>query len=212
MNDMEEFWESSFKKMQTMWGFEPADSAVLAKDFFLEQKAKEILIPGIGYGRNARLFCDNGFSVTGIEISQTAIDLAREKTGLGIIIHHGPVTMMPFDNKIYDGIFCYALLHLLNQRERKKFISDCYNQLRPGGYMIFIVVSKEVPMYGQGKRLSKDRFERMEGVRVFFYDTESVEREFRNYGLTGITVIDEPIKHMPEEPAMRFIMIKCRKS
>jgi len=61
-----------------MWGFEPAKSAVLAKDFFVEHKVKNILIPGIGYGCNAKVFMDNGMSVTGIEISQTAIDLAKK--------------------------------------------------------------------------------------------------------------------------------------
>ena len=52
---------------------------------------------------------------------------------------------MPFDNKLYDGIFSHALLHLLNEQEREKFIEDCYNQLKPGGYMIFTTVSKKLP-------------------------------------------------------------------
>jgi 2-polyprenyl-3-methyl-5-hydroxy-6-metoxy-1,4-benzoquinol methylase len=94
-------------------GFEPTDSATLTKDFFLEKNIKDILIPGIGYGRNAKVFIDNGINVTGIEISKTAIELARQN-GLNIPIFHGSVTDMPFDNKLYDGIFSFALLHLLN--------------------------------------------------------------------------------------------------
>ena len=35
-------------------------------------KVKDILIPGVGYGRNAKVFIDNGINVTGIEISKTA--------------------------------------------------------------------------------------------------------------------------------------------
>lgn len=103
---------------------------------------KDLLIPGIGYGRNAQVFMDHGIDVTGIEISQTAIGLARQH-GLDMRIHHGPVADMPFDSKLYDGIFCYGLIHLLNRRERGKFIQDCYNQLKPGGYMIFTAVSKK---------------------------------------------------------------------
>lgn len=102
---MTEFWESSFIEKQTMWGGEPSDSAILTKDFFLEKKVKDILIPGIGYGRNAKVFIENGINVTGIEISKTAINLAR-KNGLdNISIYHGSVTDMPFDNKLYDGIY-----------------------------------------------------------------------------------------------------------
>lgn len=32
---MSEFWESNFREKQTMWGFEPADSAIMALDLFL---------------------------------------------------------------------------------------------------------------------------------------------------------------------------------
>lgn len=208
---MTEYWESSYKEMQTSWGYKPSDSAILSKDFFLACKAKEILIPGIGYGRNAKIFCDNGFKITGIEISKTAIDLAKSKNGLDIKIHHGSVTEMPFDNKIYDGVFCYALIHLLNFQERKKFIKDCFDQLKPNGYMIFTVVSKKVPMYGTGKQLSKDRFEIMKGLKVFFYDADSVKREFEKYGLVEFSEIDEPIKHMENEPPLKCILVKCKR-
>ncbi|AOY77711.1 class I SAM-dependent methyltransferase [Clostridium formicaceticum] len=208
---MTEFWESSFIEKQTMWGFEPSDSAILTKDFFLEKKVKDILIPGIGYGRNAKVFIENGINVTGIEISKTAIDLAR-KNGLDdISIYHGLVTDMPFDSKLYDGIFCYALIHLLNNHGRKKFIKDCYNQLKPNGYMIFTTISKKAPMFGKGKQLSRDRFEIIKGVKMFFYDSDSIKREFGKYGLIEISEIDEPNKKIENKPPLNFIVVKCKK-
>jgi SAM-dependent methyltransferase len=207
---MTEFWESSFIEKQTMWGFEPTDSAIVTKDFFLERNVKDILVPGIGYGRNAKVFIDNGINVTGIEISKTAIDLARQN-GLDISIFHGSVTDMPFDNKLYDGIFCYALIHLLNNRERDKFIKDCYNQLKPNGYMIFTTVSKKAPMFGKGKQLDKDYFEIMEGIKMFFYDSDSIKQEFEKYGLVEFSEIDEPSKNMNNKPSVKFIIVKCKK-
>ena len=117
-------------------GFEPTESAILTKDFCVENNVKDILVPGIGYGRNAKVFIENSINVTGIEISKTAIDLARENGLEDVSIYHGSVNEMPFDNKLYDGIFSHALLHLLNEQEREKFIKDCYNQLKPGGYMV----------------------------------------------------------------------------
>lgn len=208
---MTEFWESSFIEKQTMWGFEPSDSAILTKDFFLEKKVKDILIPGIGYGRNAKVFIENGINVTGIEISKTAIDLAR-KNGLDdISIYHGSVTDMPFDSKLYDGIFCYALIHLLNNHERKKFIKDCYNQLKPNGYMIFTTISKKAPMFGKGKQLSRDRFEIIKGAKIFFYDSDSIKREFGKYGLIEISEIDESNKKIENKPPLNFMVVKCKK-
>ncbi len=207
---MTEFWEASFSEKQAMWGFEPAEAAIWAKDFFLAQNVQEILIPGIGYGRNARIFLDNGIGVTGIEISKTAIDLARQN-GLTIPIYHGSVTDMPFDAKLYDGIFCYALIHLLNRRERKKLINDCYRQLKPDGQMIFTVVSKQAPMFGAGQQLSKNRFQTDHGVKLFFYDAASVRSEFGGFGLVECREIDEPVKNKPQHPVGKFLMVRCKK-
>ena len=207
---MTEVWESSFMENQRMWGFEPSDSAIVVKDFFLERKVKNILIPGIGYGRNAKVFVDNGIDVTGIEISKTAIELARQG-GLDIDIFHGSVTDMPFDDKLYDGIFCHGLIYLLNSCEREKFIRDCYNQLQPEGYMIFTTISKDAPMFGKGRELGKDYFEIAEGIKMFFYDSYSIQEEFGRYGLTECSEIVEPHKNMENKPPYKFIIIKCKK-
>ena len=134
--EQSEFWEKNFVEKQEMWGFEPSRSAVLTKDFFLERSVKDILIPGIGYGRNARIFKDNGMVVTGIEISGTAIEMAKKHYGPDMKICHGSVTDMPFDTCKYDGIFCYALIHLLDSGEREKLVRDCYSQLAENGYLI----------------------------------------------------------------------------
>lgn len=201
-NETPEFWESVFVEKREMWGFEPAPSALLAKDFFVENSVKNVLIPGIGYGRNAQIFRENGMEVTGIEISKTAIELARKHYGPAMTIHHGSVTDMPFDDRRYDGIFCYALIHLLDSDERRKLIRDCFRQLSENGHMIFTAISKEAHTYGTGKFISTDRYEVFEGVRMFFYDRESIRAEFGDAGLIEIAEIKE---NYP------FYLITCRK-
>ena len=37
-------------------------------------------------------------------------------------MYHGSVNEMPFDNKLYDGIFSHALLHLLNGQEERNLL------------------------------------------------------------------------------------------
>ncbi len=200
---MIEFWENAFQNNQEMWGWEPAISAVLANEFFVTHGIENVLIPGIGYGRNARIFRDNGMQVTGIEISQTAIDLAKKHFGNDLLIYHGSVTEMPFDNRLYDGIFCYALIHLLDKEERKKLIKDCYNQLAENGFMIFTTVTREAQIYGQGTCIGKERFEIFSGVKMFFYDRKTIEEEFENAGLLEISEVKD---------VYPFYFIKCSKA
>lgn len=190
-----------------MWGLQPTVSAVWAGEFLAQQGAREVLIPGIGYGRNARPFTEKGMSVTGIEISETAIALARSQLGLTIPIHHGSVTGMPFDERRYDGVFCYGLIYLLDGAGREKLIRDCYHQLNPGGYMIFTLISKKAPFYGQGKRLGEDWYERMPNLPMYFYDADSVKREFGGYGLETFTDVEEP----SGGGVLPFIQVVCKK-
>lgn len=209
---MTEFWESSFREKQTMWGFDPADSAIATVDLFRKNGLHKILIPGFGYGRNAKLFIDNAFNVTGIEISKTAIDLAKNHYGDCLKVYHGSVSSMPFDNDTYDGVFCYGLIHLLNERERRKLFKDCFKQVRPGGYMVFVTISKKAPEYGSGKEISKDRFKTAHGVNLFFYDSDSIEIEFGKYGLIEAKEVSEPLINAGNKPSRIFWQIICRKS
>ena len=96
---MSEFWDEMFRKIGSVWSFEPTDSALQTSDLFASEKIVNVLIPGIGFGRNAKPFFEKGMDVTGIEISETAIRLAREN-GLKIPIHHGSVAEMPFDDSV----------------------------------------------------------------------------------------------------------------
>lgn len=111
---MSEFWETNFRDKQEMWGWEPADSSFDALALFEKHGLHKILIPGFGYGRNAKIFTGSGFDVTGIEISETAIDLAKKHFGDSVKVYQGSVSSMPFDQELYDGIFSYSLIHLLN--------------------------------------------------------------------------------------------------
>jgi SAM-dependent methyltransferase len=208
---MSNFWEEKYQSIGTNWQFEPADSAIFSRDLFAQNGFQKILIPGVGYGRNARLFVESGFDVTGIEISKTAIRLAREN-GLDFPIHHGSVTQMPLDQAIYDGIYCYALIHLFNQNDRRQFLKNCFNQLQLGGIMIFVIISKNyTKLVGKGKLVSSNRFWLEKGLTVFFYDRETIEKEFTPFGLLEYNEVDEPVKHLENEEPMKFWRVVCRK-
>ncbi len=111
---------------------------------------------------------------------------------------------MPFDHELYDGIFSYALIHLLSAKERIKLIEDCYNQLKTNGYMVFVSISKMDFRFGQGKEISKDTFETWSGVTLFFYDSDSIKSDFSNYGLIDAEVINEPKIDLGDKPSQRF--------
>lgn len=204
------YWDLKFKTEGALWDFIPADSAIRTIQLFKSNNLKEILIPGFGYGRNGKLFIEKGFNVTGIEISKSAIDIARDNN-INCTIYHGSVADMPFDNKTFDGIYCYALIHLINKKERQVFLKTCFNQLKNNGLMVFIVASTRNSLFGTGKELSKNRFQIATGLNVFFYDSISINKEFSPYGLIEFEEIEEPIKFMTDQPPIKLIFVTCKK-
>jgi SAM-dependent methyltransferase len=204
------YWDLKFKAEGALWDFIPADSAIRTLQLFKSNNLKEILIPGFGYGRNGKIFIEKDFNVTGIEISKSAIDIARDNK-INCTIYHGSVTDMPFDNKTFDGIYCYALIHVLNKKERKVFLNACFNQLKNNGLMVFIVASTRNSMFGMGKELSKNRFKISTGLNVFFYDSISINKEFSPYGLIEFEEIEEPVKFMTDQPPINLIFVTCKK-
>ena len=71
---MADVWEETFLKHQLMWGRDPTPSATLASEHFAQRGVRNVLIPGVGYGRNAKAFLERGMSVTGIEISTGQVE------------------------------------------------------------------------------------------------------------------------------------------
>jgi hypothetical protein len=65
-----------------------------------------------------------------------------------------------------------------------------------------VIDQREASTYGQGKFISKDRYEIFDGVKMFFYDRESIESAFNKVGLFEITEINE---------SQPFFLIKCKK-
>lgn len=207
---MQEFWETFFSTEGAKWKFDPSDSAIYAAELFQKHKLKTVLIPGVGYGRNAGAFLDKKFNITGIEISESAIKLARA-SGYTFPIHLGSVTDMPFDDKKFDGVFCYSLIHLLNKNERRIFIKNCFECLAPGGLMVFIMISKESDLYNSGKYISRNRFRIANGLKVFFYDEENIRTEFKDYTVVEIIKIDEPVKYAEGLEPIKCWMVVCKK-
>lgn len=205
-----EFWEKAFREKQKMWGEGPAISAIETSVLFKEMGFRKILIPGVGYGRNAKVFLEAGMEVAGIEISETAIALGKQLFGSGLRIVHGSALDMPFDSETYDGVFSHALIHLFDAQERRKLIADCFDRIVDNGAMVFTAITKNAGSFGAGTRISRDRFRTKDGVDLFFYDESSIEEEFGRFGLEEMVKYLEPVNGS-RDSMTELWRITCRK-
>jgi SAM-dependent methyltransferase len=170
---------------------------VYAIELFKKTGVHEVLIPGSGYGRNADAFARTGFEVTGIENSKTAVSIAMQGS-LGVRYHYGSVLDMPFDNSVYDAIYCFNLLHLFRKNDRVAFLQRCRSQLKEGGVIFFVVFSDKESGYGTGKMVEENTFESRPGREVHYYSDEDLVSEFRDFEIITTGMMEDPEEHGKE--------------
>lgn len=194
---MNTFWEERFLEEGRIWGDTPSRTVEYATVLFKNAGVTELLVPGSGYGRNAEEFARAGFIVTGIEISATAVTLAQQNSK-GIRYHLGSVLDMPFDDSMYDGIYCFNVLHLFRNNNREVFLQRCEEQLKDDGVMFFVVFSDRETSFGKGRMVEEHTFESKPGREVHYYSREDLVSEFRDLEVLETGMIEEPEEHGKE--------------
>jgi ubiquinone/menaquinone biosynthesis C-methylase UbiE len=96
-----------------------------------------------------QVLADFGLRVTGIDISDVAIDLARrEHPGLDLRVMDA--SALSFRDRGFDGLTAVYLIHYLPQAEWPALFAECVRVLKPGGKLL--IVAKE----GDGEGLIAD--------------------------------------------------------
>ena len=91
-----------------------------------------LLDVGSGFGFFLSEMKNREWDVTGIEISQKAMDYARDV--LGLTIHPGPLEKVNFPESHFDVVTgFYVIEHLPNPIG---FLRECYRILKPGGLLL----------------------------------------------------------------------------
>ena len=197
-----QYWNERFDRESYVWGKKPSKSAVLARKLFSEQNVQKILIPGVGYGRNAKIFTDNGFTVTGIEISDNACRLAEDfdpKTKIikGDILSLGDRGFPSLRQGSFDAIYCFNVLHLFKKEDRKKFLQQCSQLLGKSGYLFFVVFSEQESSFGCGQQVEKNTFISKPGRPVHYFTHRDLREHFNDLAIIKTGIVKDREDHGP---------------
>lgn len=141
-------WDETYRQGQTPW-----DSGRTCSELFkiLEE---EIVTPGqaldlgCGTGTNAIYLAQMGFDVTGVDISQVAIDRAKEKAesaGVSVLfmIARLPTNFLP--GKVFDFVFDRGCFHAINKEERAESVDMLKNLTREGSIYLMLCGNAKEP-------------------------------------------------------------------
>ena len=100
--------------------------------FHLLPSTLRILDLGCGTGELARALAGQGFQVTGIDISEASLAVAREQNP-GVSFQNADMTALPFPNSHFDAVIAMTSLEFC--RDKITALREIKRVLKPGGYL-----------------------------------------------------------------------------
>lgn len=130
-----DFWESHYRKNNTPWDAGGVPQRLM-EHLSKADEHGNVLIPGCGKGHEASYLASEGWHVTAVDFSPSAVLRAREMLGNlpGEVIQ---ADFLSFDSgaQKFDCVYERAFLCSLPPALRSRYAQQCADLLRPGGML-----------------------------------------------------------------------------
>ena len=122
------------------------------RDILVEYMNKEMIRPGkaldicCGAGTNTIYLAQKGFEVNGIDISKTALKIAKEKAqkqNVNVSFSIQSFVNLAFKDELFDFIFDMGCFHHVVPKDRETFIKGTYRTLKNNGTLMLTAFSQK---------------------------------------------------------------------
>jgi len=149
-----------------------------------------ILDVAFGDGRNTTFLCDQGFAVSGIEITQGIVDQTHERLeslGQSADLRVGRNSKIPFDSEFFDYILaCHCCYYCDENESLSDNLAEYARVLKRGGYLVASVACKSSYIFKGAFELpdgsliiNSDPYGNRDGYRLHaFSETWEIEEYF----------------------------------
>lgn len=136
---------------------------------------------GCGAGNYAIYLAQKGFDVTGVDISQAAIEIARKSAGSkGLKCNFfvaDVVEELSKLNRTWDFACDWGLLHHILPEKRHKYVEGVYRILNPKGKYLSVCFSEKDAGFGGSGKYRKTRL----GTVLYFSSKDELRELFEEY-------------------------------
>lgn len=150
----DDYWEKAYESGEYQhWEFEypSPELTLLVAAQLLGAKAR-VLDVGSGGGIDAIFLARQGFSVTGVDISIAALNIANKRTKkakTSVSWVRASFSKLPFQDDSFDLITDRGLFHLVEDKSRPKYASEAFRILKENGRIL---------IRGKSSKSSNDQF------------------------------------------------------
>lgn len=142
-----------------------------------------VLDLGCGEGRNIRLLCENGYSITGIDQSKHALAIVKKLYNIdscNLICSDAVEAMSSLSNDTFDLVLCWGLMHYI--AETSSILNEINKVLKKGGKTIISFSSnneKRETIDSVKKYFSQEEIENLiDSAKLKIVDIGLIENNF----------------------------------
>ena len=159
----------------------------LRKNQHVSLDGLRVLDLGSGTGKNSLFLAERGSDVVGIELSKTAVRMAKERAeerDLDAHFQTGDIgTTIPYEDASFDLILDVVSSNSLDEAERRVYVKEMRRLLKPGGHVFIKALCKD------GDKHAVNLIEKFPGKEKDTYVMPSVgimERVFSREDITDL--------------------------
>ena len=155
-------WEDAYKTVPS-WDVGRPQPAFVELVRAGELNRGRVLDVGCGTGENALYLAENGFSVSGVDLSNRAIAAARGKAAerkMKVDFREGNALSLGFKEGTFDNIIDSGLFHTFPDDDRPVYAREVARVLaRRGKYFMLCFSEKEPTNWGGPRRVTRKEIE-----------------------------------------------------
>ncbi|MCS7184041.1 MAG: methyltransferase domain-containing protein [Patescibacteria group bacterium] len=162
------FWKKYFKEYDILNYLIPYQELleIILKE--LDPNEGELILDaGVGTGNLAIMIKEKGARVVGLDFSEEALDIYKQKDKEAIIILHNLEEKLPFDDNYFDKIVSNNTLYNIPREKRLEVFKELYRVLKPGGLIVVSNIHKNFKpfqIYIDGIKKSIKKFGLIKGL------------------------------------------------
>jgi len=163
------------------WNIETPPKALVELVESEKVKSCKTIDLGCGAGNYAIYLASIGFDVTGVDISLTAIKIAKENAKKKGVKSDFLVADVLGDldevKETFDFAYDWELLHHIFPEKRKKYVENVYRILNPRGKYLSVCFSEKDPQFGGSGKYRETRL----GTILYFSSEDELRDLFEPY-------------------------------
>lgn len=177
-SEIRAFWDARYAK-GLVYGTQPTSVARRLAQLFHREGVVRLFDAGCGSGRDTLYFAGEGFVVTGLDLSERAIERARQRAsaeGIGVSLLVGDLLSTDVPGEPFDATVAIHLVHLQPEPIRRAMVNRLWGLTRDGGLFAMANYSTEeagfttwAPFPERNTRVDP------KGKLVHFFDDEDLD-------------------------------------